>query len=70
MSFIKVVFKDETIEILNLRNIEHIRIEEDSIDLISTEGNEYAYLGDTPKSEYNIINFNEVKEKLLKLCDD
>ena len=69
MSFIKAVFADGTIEILNLTHIKSIEIEEDSIDLIATDENEYCY-SDNFKSRFYITNFKEVKEKLLKLCDD
>ena len=69
MSFIKAVFADGTIKILNLAHIKSIEIEEDSIDLIATDEDEYCY-SDNLKSRFHITNFKEVKEKLLKLCDD
>lgn len=69
MSFIKAKFQSDAIEILNLRHIECINIDEDSINLICVEGNEYCYFND-PRSQFYIVNFDEVKEKLLKLCDD
>ena len=69
MSFIKAVFSDGTIEILNLIYIKSIEIEEDSIDLIAMDEDEYCY-SDNLKSRFYITNFNEIKEKLLKLCDD
>ena len=69
MSFIKAVFENGTIEILNLTHIKSIEIEEDSIDLIATDEDEYCY-SDNLKSRFYITNFNEIKEKLLKLCDD
>ena len=69
MSFIKAVFADGTIEILNLTHIKSIEIEEDSIDLIAMDEDEYCY-SDNLKSRFYITNFKEVKEKLLKLCDD
>jgi len=69
MSFIKAVFADGTIEILNLTHIKVIEIEEDSIDLIATDEDECCY-SDNLKSRYYITNFKEVKQKLLKLCDD
>ena len=52
-----------------LKSIEGIQIRENTITILVTSGKDYYYTKGSEMRNY-IKNFEEVKEKLLKLCDD
>ena len=69
MKYIKFEFGDGTCELIKLKSIEGIQIRENTITILVTSGKDFYY---TKGSEMrnHIKNFEEVKEFLLKLCDD
>lgn len=69
MKYIKFEFGNGTYEIIKLKSIEGIQIREESITILGTSGKDYYYTKGSKMLNY-IKNFEEVKEFLLKLCDD
>lgn len=67
MKFIKLEYIDEAIELINLSKVNVIKIGENYISF----NNEKEILIFKNENSFGAIkNFEEVKEKLLKLCDD
>ena len=69
MKYIKFEFGDRTYELIKLKSIEGVQIRENTITILVTSGKDYYYTKGSEMQNY-IKNFEEVKEKLLKLCDD
>ena len=69
MKYIKFEFGDGPYELIKLKSIEGIQIRENTITILVTSGKDYYYTKGSEMRNY-IKNFEEVKEKLLKLCDD
>lgn len=69
MKFIKFDFGDGKYELINLSNIQGIRIINDEIAIRSTNSEVYYY--DSQEGAKNYIkNFDEVKELLLKMSEN
>ena len=78
MKYIKFKFGDGLCYLINIEKVKRFVIWENRIDVIYGNGNgcsydinRYIYVKDNADSNSSeLINFEEVKEKLLKLCDD
>lgn len=78
MKYIKFEFGDGLYDLINVEKVKRFVIWENRIDVIYSDRDDYSYNinryiyvrenADSNSSE--LINFDEVKEKLLKLCDD
>lgn len=69
MKYIKFEFGDGTYELIKLKSIKGVQIRENTITILVTSGKDFYYTKGSEMQNY-IKNFEEVKEKLLKLCDD
>lgn len=68
MKFIKLEYIDEAIELINLSKVNVVKIGENYISFTTNEKEILVFKNEN--SFGAIKNFEEVKEKLLKLCDD
>ena len=68
MKFIKLEYIDEAIELINLSKVNVVKIGENYISFTTIEKEILVFKNEN--SFGAIKNFEEVKEKLLKLCDD
>lgn len=69
MKFIKFEFRDGTYELINLSNIQGIRVLNNEIVIRSTNSEAYYYYSQEKARNY-IKNFDEVKELLLKMSEN
>lgn len=69
MKFIKFEFRDGSYELINLSNIQGIRVKNNEIVIRSTNSEDYYYNSQEEARNY-IKNFDEVKELLLKLSEN
>ena len=69
MKLIKFEFGDGTYELINLSNIQWIRVGNNEIVIRSTNSEAYYYYSQEEARNY-IKNFDEVKELLLKLSEN
>ena len=72
MKYIKFKFGDGLYDLINVEKVKRFVIWENRIDVIYSDGdgydiNRYIYVKDNAEK---LINFDEVKEKLLKLCEE
>ena len=76
MKYIKFKFGDGLYDLINLEKVKRFVIWEHRIDVIYSDGdgydiNRYIYVRENADSNSSkLINFDEVKEKLLKLCEE
>lgn len=69
MKFIKFEFENGNYELINLSNIQGLRVRNNEIAIRSTNSEVYYY--DSQEGTKNYIkNFDEVKELLLKLSEN
>ena len=69
MKFIKFEFGDGNYELINLYNIQALRVRNNEIAIRSTNSEVYYY--DSQEGAKNYIkNFDEVKELLLKMSEN
>lgn len=68
MKFIKFEFRDGTYELINLSNIQGIRVLNNEIVIRSTNSEAYYYSQEEARNY--IKNFDEVKELLLKMSEN
>ena len=68
MKLIKFEFGDGTYELINLSNIQGIRVGNNEIVIRSTNSEAYYYSQEEARNY--IKNFDEVKELLLKLSEN
>ena len=68
MKFIKLEYIDEAIELINLSKVNVVKIGENYISFTTIEKEILVFKNEN--SFGAIKNFEEVKEKLLRLCDD
>lgn len=69
MKFIKFEFRDGKYELINLSNIQGIRVGNNEIVIRSTNSEAYYYYSQEEVRNY-IKNFDEVKELLLKMSEN
>lgn len=69
MKFIKFEFGDGNYELINLSNIQALRVGNNEIVIRSTNSESYYYNSQEEARNY-IKNFDEVKELLLKLSEN
>lgn len=69
MKFIKFDFGDGNYELINLSNIQGLRVRNDEIAIRSTNSEVYYYNSQEEARNY-IKNFDEVKELLLKISEN
>ena len=76
MKYIKFEFGNGLYDLINVEKVKRFIIWENRIDVIYSDGcgydiNRYIYVkGNEYSNSTRLNNFEEVKEKLLKLCDD
>ena len=76
MKYIKFEFGNGLYDLINVEKVKRFIIWENEIDVIYSDGdgydiNRYIYVkGNEYSNSTRLNNFEEVKEKLLKLCDD
>ena len=76
MKYIKFEFGDGLYDLINVEKVKRFIIWENEIDVIYSDGDgydidRYIYVKENEYSNSTRLNnFEEVKEKLLKLCDD
>lgn len=78
MKYIKFEFGDGLYDLINVEKVKRFIIRGNRIDVIYSDGdgcgydiNSYIYVRENADSNSSeLINFDEVKEKLLKMCDD
>ena len=78
MKYIKFKFGDGLYDLINVEKVKRFVIWENRIDVIYSDGdgcdyniNRYIYVRENADSNSSkLINFDEVKEKLLKLCEE
>ena len=68
MKYIKFEFGNGCYELINLSNIQGIRVKNNEIVIRSTNSEDYYYNSQEEVRNY-IKNFDEVKELLLKLSE-
>lgn len=76
MKYIKFEFGNGLYDLINVEKVKRFIIWENEIDVIYSDGdgydiNRYIYVKENEDCfSTRLNNFEEVKEKLLKLCDD
>ena len=78
MKYIKFEFGDGLYDLINVEKVKRFYISENRIDVIYDNSdsyrydiNIYIYVRENTDSNFSeLINFDEVKEKLLKLCEE
>lgn len=76
MKYIKFEFGNGLYDLINVEKVKRFIIWENEIDVIYSDGDgydidRYIYVKENEYSNSTRLNnFEEVKEKLLKLCDD
>ena len=78
MKYIKFEFGDGLYDLINVEKVKRFYISENRIDVIYDNSdsyrydiNRYIYVRENTDSNFSeLINFDEVKEKLLKLCEE
>ena len=78
MKYIKFEFGNGLYDLINVEKVKRFIIWENEIDVIYSDGDGYGYDIDRyiyvkeneDSNSARLNNFEEVKEKLLKLCDD
>ena len=78
MKYIKFEFGNGLCDLINVEKVKRFIIWENRIDVIYSDGdscgydiNRYIYVRENADSNSSeLINFDEVKEKLLKLCEE
>ena len=78
MKYIKFEFDDGLCDLINVEKVKRFCIWKNRIDVIYSDGDgcgydidRYIYVRENADSNSSeLINFDEVKEKLLKLCEE
>ena len=78
MKYIKFEFGNGLYDLINVEKVKRFVIWENRIDVIYNDGNgcgydinRYIYVrGNADSNSSELVNFDEVKEKLLKLCEE
>ena len=78
MKYIKFEFGNGLYDLINVEKVKRFYISENRIDVIYGNSDSYRYdinryiyvRENTDSNSSQLINFDEVKEKLLKLCEE